>query len=129
MFKIRPVQVCSFQRMGSNSLLVSTLILKLGEVHIRNQQQAPSADTHQGRDLFVSQDGDGLIMTAGALLLPLISEFRWCLSLCIHVMNTSPVVIVCQSHYVVLVKSLWHCYKPESHGPVFIKLLVSFCCT
>lgn len=97
----------------------------------RAKQPALSADAHRGRDLFVSQDWDGLIIAAGALDPPLISESGRYQSLCIHVRNTSPVVIACQLHYLLLVDSLWHCYKPESHGPVFIELLASLssCCT
>ncbi len=42
-------------------------------------------------------------MNAGALVLSWISEFEWWESLCIHVRNTSPVVIIWQLHYVRLV--------------------------
>lgn len=81
----------------------------------------PSASTFcfaltQGQDPFVAEDWDRLLMTVGALDLLLIREFGWCRGFCIHVWNTSPVVIIWRLHYGLLANSPWHSYKPTSRG-------------
>lgn len=79
---------------------------------------------HQGQDLFIWEKWGPLIMTTGTGDLPLITESGWCRSFSILDRNTSPAVIICWLHYVLLANSFWHFYRTESHSLVFIALLL-----